>query len=42
MNRVIMLLPDDLLAALDAAVKSCGCGSRSVHLRHVLSTILKK
>ncbi len=36
MNRVIILLPDDILAALDQAVQSCGCGSRSAHVRHIL------
>jgi len=36
MNRVIILLPDDILAALDQAVKACICGSRSAHVRHIL------
>ena len=36
MNRVTILLDDALLTQLEAAVKACGCGSKSAHVRHIL------
>lgn len=36
MNRVTILLDDEMLAWLENAVKECGCGSKSAHIRHVL------
>ena len=36
MNRVTILLDDALLAQLEQAVKACGCGSKSAHVRHIL------
>ncbi len=41
MKRIILMVPAELLERIDADAKKCVCGNRSVHLRHVLSTILK-
>ena len=36
MNRVTILIDDDLLTWLEEAVKLCGCGSKSAHVRHLI------
>jgi metal-responsive CopG/Arc/MetJ family transcriptional regulator len=42
MNRVTILLDDDMLAILEAAVKECGCGSKSAHIRHLIKAERKE
>ena len=42
MQRFTMMLPENLLAKLAEAAAKCGCGSRSAHVRHLLTEWVNK
>ena len=42
MQRFTMMLPEKLIAQLEKAAAACGCGSKSAHIRHILTERLNE